>query len=111
MDWAEQLCSALNYLHLQRPPIIFRDLKPSQHHAHASGKVKLIDFGIARVFAPAGYGDTSRSARWASRAGAVWQGADRRARRRLRAWLHALPVTLELRSGDDAVCAAAAQHG
>lgn len=27
--WAEKLCQVLAYLHTQRPPIMFRDLKPS----------------------------------------------------------------------------------
>src|ERR671928_924303 len=28
-EWARQLCDALDYLHSQSPPIIFRDLKPA----------------------------------------------------------------------------------
>src|SRR5579875_752712 len=28
-NWAQQICSVLAYLHRQTPPIIFRDLKPS----------------------------------------------------------------------------------
>jgi serine/threonine protein kinase len=50
MDWARQLCSVLTYLHERRPPIIFRDLKPGNIMLGKDGKVKLIDFGIARIF-------------------------------------------------------------
>src|SRR2546422_971506 len=28
-SWGQQICSVLNYLHRQNPPIIFRDLKPA----------------------------------------------------------------------------------
>ncbi|HIB66137.1 MAG TPA: serine/threonine protein kinase [Phycisphaerales bacterium] len=46
----EQLCAVLHYLHTQDPPIIFRDLKPSNIMVNDDLKVKLIDFGIARHF-------------------------------------------------------------
>jgi serine/threonine protein kinase len=49
-SWAQQICSVLNYLHRQSPPIIFRDLKPSNIMVTGGDEVKLIDFGIARTF-------------------------------------------------------------
>jgi eukaryotic-like serine/threonine-protein kinase len=51
--WADQICDVLELLHRQDPPIIFRDMKPSNIMIEREGNgVKLIDFGIAKVFAP-----------------------------------------------------------
>jgi len=49
LAWAEQLCDVLAYLHVQNPPIIYRDLKPANVMEENQTRVlKLIDFGIAR---------------------------------------------------------------
>jgi serine/threonine protein kinase len=45
-----QLASVLSYLHKRNPPIIFRDLKPSNIMRIPEGQIYLIDFGIARHF-------------------------------------------------------------
>jgi serine/threonine protein kinase len=47
---ATQVLEALEYLHGLTPPIIYRDLKPSNVIVKASGRIKMVDFGIARHF-------------------------------------------------------------
>jgi tRNA A-37 threonylcarbamoyl transferase component Bud32 len=43
------LSSVLEYLHAQKPPLIFRDVKPANILLTPNRKLYLIDFGIARV--------------------------------------------------------------
>lgn len=45
-----QLCGILAYLHTHTPPIIHRDIKPQNIIIDQNGKIKLIDFGISRVY-------------------------------------------------------------
>lgn len=58
LDIGIQLCTVLEYLHSQQPPIIFRDLKPSNIMRTPRGHLYLIDFGIARHFKPGQARDT-----------------------------------------------------
>ena len=50
LSWAKDLCNVLNYLHNQENSIIFRDMKPGNIMLTREGKIKLIDFGIARQY-------------------------------------------------------------
>ncbi|HLW00738.1 MAG TPA: protein kinase [Ktedonobacterales bacterium] len=59
MGFALQLCEVLGYLHTRIPPVIFRDLKPSNVMLTPEDEIKLIDFGIARVFKSAANKDTT----------------------------------------------------
>ncbi len=56
--FAEPLTEVLHYLHSRTPPIVFRDLKPANIMRTPEGQVKLIDFGIARLFKPGQSQDT-----------------------------------------------------
>jgi serine/threonine protein kinase, bacterial len=58
LDWARQISDVLAYLHSRQPPVIFRDLKPSNIMLTPQRQVKLVDFGIARVFKPGKDTDT-----------------------------------------------------
>ncbi|MGR9107306.1 MAG: serine/threonine protein kinase [Gammaproteobacteria bacterium] len=65
LPWMAQLCEALIYLHSQSPPIIHRDLKPDNILLDETGRIMLIDFGIAKAADP-GTGRTRTLGRAAS---------------------------------------------
>lgn len=61
VDWAKQICSALEYLHTRPKPIIYRDMKPDNVMLRPNegvGDVKIIDFGIAREYKEKNLADT-----------------------------------------------------
>lgn len=58
MRCADQLCEVLEYLHDREPPIVFRDMKPSNVMVTPMQDMRLIDFGIARNFKPQETEDT-----------------------------------------------------
>lgn len=59
IEWAKQLCDVLGYLHSRKPPIIYRDMKPSNVMLKPDGNVMLIDFGTAREFKYSSVADTT----------------------------------------------------
>lgn len=58
LGWLDQICDVLEFLHEQDPPVLFRDLKPTNCLNDPRVGVRLIDFGIARTLAPGETTDT-----------------------------------------------------
>ncbi len=58
IDVAYQLADVLNYLHTRQSPIIYRDMKPANIILQPNGRVRLIDFGVARKYKPEALNDT-----------------------------------------------------
>ncbi len=53
LEWGIKLSDVLSYLHSRKPyPILLGDLKPSNVMLTYNGDLKVIDFGVARYFAP-----------------------------------------------------------
>ncbi|NDE16308.1 serine/threonine protein kinase [bacterium] len=49
VEFIDKVGEILEYLHEHEPPVLFRDLKPSNIMLDAYGQIRLIDFGIART--------------------------------------------------------------
>ena len=61
-----EICDAVQYAH--RNLVVHRDLKPSNILVDAAGRVKLLDFGIAKLLAEEASGDTAEATRTLLRA-------------------------------------------
>lgn len=59
IEWAKQICDVLGYLHSRVPPIIYRDMKPSNVMLKPDGNIMIIDFGTAREYKSASIADTT----------------------------------------------------
>ncbi len=49
-SWARQILEVLHYLHTLDPPVIYRDIKPSNLMLDDKDNIYMVDFGIARIF-------------------------------------------------------------
>lgn len=52
LRWADELLDVLDYLHMQDPPIIHRDVKPGNLKLRQNDTLVLVDFGIAKEYRP-----------------------------------------------------------
>ncbi|MEM7277429.1 MAG: serine/threonine-protein kinase [Pseudomonadota bacterium] len=49
LEWANQILDALSYLHNHNPPVLHRDLKPANIKLTPDNRIKLVDFGLAKL--------------------------------------------------------------
>mgnify|MGYP000073147657 CR=1 FL=1 len=49
LEWTMQILNALTYLHNHNPPVLHRDLKPANIKLTPDNRIKLVDFGLAKL--------------------------------------------------------------
>ena len=97
VEWGRQICDVLYYLHAQNPPVIYRDLKPSNLMQKPDGRIVLIDFGTAREYAA----DREDTVCLGTRGYAAPEQYERKARTDARTDIYCLGATLyHLVTGD-----------
>lgn len=52
IEWISQVLDALAYLHGRQPPVVHRDVKPSNIRITPEGKAILVDFGLVKTYDP-----------------------------------------------------------
>ena len=50
IEWGKQICQVMSYLHNLNPPHIYRDMKPANLILMPNGQLKIIDYGIMRLY-------------------------------------------------------------
>ena len=53
-EWVHEIAQVLMFLHAQKPPIVYRDMKPANVMLLPNGQLKLLDLGTAREYKAAG---------------------------------------------------------
>lgn len=59
VGWALEVLSALGPMHRHAPPVIYRNIKPSNLLIDPTGTLRLLDFGLARYLRPERSRDTA----------------------------------------------------